>query len=377
MDVCEPVYVVINRPRVTWRPPLAHDTAARMNAKAVGCCLACILMDCPVIRQHRQCSASAYIYAPAPWPLDRGSATGRPSPMEAQADGGGGQQVYIDVRRFGAKGDNRTDCTASIARALLVGQATPGAIVVLPSPGIYLSGPLVLNATQHLTLRIESGATLASLGIQLARQSRWPIVPGLYPANEPAEQRPRSYAPILWLFNAHNIVLDGGGRVDGRGDDGWWQSAVRPPISRNATCPDVKCPGCEGSCPERPRLFLCLNSSFVTVENLTFHHSPFWTTHFYNSTDIKVSRLNIDNPAGGPHGSAPYVSQYGYAPNADGIDVEHSSRVLIEHSHVHCGDDAICLKAGFAPSALPPTSEVLARNNTIHTSCPHVPPANR
>ena len=116
--------------------------------------------------------------------------------------------------------------------------------------------------------------------------------------------------------------------------------------------------------------------SFITLADVTFHHSPFWTTHFYNSTDIHVRGLRVDNPAGGPHGTAPFVSKHGYGPNADGIDVEHSRRVLIEDSRIHCGDvrpgvclvlfwfaaegrlrssglllcqDAICLKAGEGP----------------------------
>ena len=35
------------------------------------------------------------------------------------------------------------------------------------------------------------------------------------------------------------------------------------------------------------------------------------------------------------------------------------------------------MATGFAPSPLAATSDVLARNNSIYTSCPHVPPANR
>ena len=37
----------------------------------------------------------------------------------------------------------------------------------------------------------------------------------------------------------------------------------------------------------------------------------------------------------------------------------------------------VAFRIGFAPSSMPPTADVLARNNTIHTSCPHVPPANK
>ena len=37
----------------------------------------------------------------------------------------------------------------------------------------------------------------------------------------------------------------------------------------------------------------------------------------------------------------------------------------------------MAFRIGFAPSSMPPTADVLARNNTIHTSCPHVPPASK
>ena len=109
-------------------------------------------------------------------------------------------------------------------------QAAPGVVVVLSGPGVYLSGPLLLNGSAHLTLRIEAGATLASAGIALARASRWPIVPGLYPAAETAARRGRDYAPILWLLGVQNVVVEGGGMVHGGGEDGWWQTALRPPL---------------------------------------------------------------------------------------------------------------------------------------------------
>ena len=217
----------------------------------------------------------------AEWPLTRGTATGLPlaaAPLMSQHR----QRIIIDVREYGAKADNRTDCTLAIKKALEVATHAPGAVVLLPAPGIYLAGSLLINGSRHLTLRIQAGATLASLGIELARSSRWPIVPALYPASKPAAKRGHMYAPILWLLNVHNVIVEGGGTIDGRGAGGWWQTAVRPLISPNVSCPDPKCIRCQESCPSRPRLFLCQNSSFVSVRGVTFHHSPFWTTHFYN-----------------------------------------------------------------------------------------------
>ena len=191
------------------------------------------------------------------WPLTLGAATGGlPPPPGSDAGGGGAPApVVLDVTAFGAKGDNATDCTAAIEAALRQARGTPGATVRLPSPGIYLCGPLLLNGSRHLTLLIEEGATLASAGIDLARRGRWPIVPDLPSYGSGG----RVYAPILWLLGAHDVVVRGGGTLDGRAEGGWWQTAVRPPPFPNATCPDPACVGCWGSCPSRPRLFLAEN----------------------------------------------------------------------------------------------------------------------
>ena len=102
------------------------------------------------------------------WPLEHGRGTGAlpNAPM-----------ITIGSND-GCRGDGATDCTAALVAAITkLGQRGTGAVVI-PGPGRYLTGPLLLNGTANLTLRIEAGATLVSLGIQLAWQSRWPIVPG-------------------------------------------------------------------------------------------------------------------------------------------------------------------------------------------------------
>jgi len=345
-------------PKMLWQ-------SGSLPCRTCGCPNATLCPNFPSCKSDDDVSA---------WPLVFGEASG---------GGPRATTLLLDVRVYGAVADNATDCTSAIEAALAAAAAAVvPATVVLPGPGIYVSGPLLLNNSVRLTLRIEADATLASAGIELAELGRWPIISDLYPANvhPPGAGRPGVYSPILHLLNCTDLIIEGGGTLDGRGQGGWWQSvtyAVRIK-SPNASCPNPKCRGCQGSCPSRPRLFLTENSRFISLTNVTFKNSPFWTTHFYNSSDVHISGLRVENPAGGPNASSPiaFVQKYGYGPNADGIDVEHTQRVLIENCNIRCGDDAICLKAGFTRSALPPTLDVLARRNRIHSSCPHIPGLN-
>ncbi len=308
------------------------------------------------------------------WPLVHGYATGAPP----------GSPTLSVLHSHGCKGDGIADCTAAILSAFgILARGGRGGTVLLPGPGDYLSGPLLLNRTTNVTLNLEQGATLRSAGFALAQRAAWPIdpaAPRLDAKGRPVLSRTgrpvfwMQYRPVLQLLDVLNVVITGGGTIDGAGDSGWWQSALRPPVMGFPSCPDPNCSTCVESCPSRPRLFLCENSSFVHLERVTFRHSPFWTTHILNSTDVLIRGLQVDNPSGLPNRSSPipFVRQWGFGPNADGIDVMHSRRVLIEDCDIHCGDDAICLKGAFAPSTFPATSDVLARNNTIFTSCPHV-----
>lgn len=157
------------------------------------------------------------------WPLTHGIATGR-------AFSSCGINRTFNVIDFGAQPDNHTDSSIAIANTFAAAKECADSVVLFPAPGIYLSGPILLNGSRHTTLHIENGAELASLGISLARQSKWPIVPELPSYGNPGHT---IYAPVLWLLNVHNVVLTGGGTVDGRGTD-WWFTTVRFAQKRHA-----------------------------------------------------------------------------------------------------------------------------------------------
>ena len=185
----------------------------------------------------------------ARWPLSRG-----------EPRGAGASPVIFNIIDFGAAGDGSSDCTQAIRAALSHAARHAeegGATVLVPSPGVFLTGPLLLNnATSHLTLIIERGATLRSLGWHAATAGVWPTVNDLYWNNKSTKPR-QDYAPVLWLHGVHDVVVKGGGTIDGNGASGWWQSALRPPATGFDACPLPSCPHCVESCPSRPRLFLC------------------------------------------------------------------------------------------------------------------------
>jgi len=64
-----------------------------------------------------------------------------------------------------------------------------------------------------------------------------------------------------------------------------------------------------------------------------------WTIHFYLSRNVWAHHLKIRNLIGG---------YFPYAPNADGIDADSTSDVIIEHNDISVGDDHIAIKSGLS-----------------------------
>lgn len=160
-----------------------------------------------------------------------------------------------DVTRFGAKGDNRTLDTAAIRAAIAA--CAGGGLVLLPAPGVYLSG--ALNLTSHQVFRVERGATLAAS----ARVADFPVV-----AEFPSYGRSRDihwlhshcrHGALLGAVGAVNVSLDGGGMLDGRGPALWW------PLF------DAKQTRCS-----RPHLVEFESCDSVAVRDVALVDSPFW-----------------------------------------------------------------------------------------------------
>ena len=239
-----------------------------------------------------------------------------------------------DVRKHGAKGDNRTKDTTAIKAA--IAECAGGGEVLLSAPGLYLTGALNLSSNQ--VLRVETGASL------LASQdvADYPVVAS-FPSYLGSRDIPNStcrFGAVIGGVGATNVSITGGGLIDGQG---WHFWAL---VDANHKTPGtLKC--------SRPHLIEFENSSVISVTSLTLQNSPFWTTHFIYSHKIRASELTILAPA--------------TRGNTDGINPDSSTDVTIENCYISNGDDGIAIKSGLNAAGIAvglPSANIFIRNVT-------------
>ena len=240
---------------------------------------------------------------------------------------------------FGAVGDGKTMATVGIQRAIDAA-AKKGGVVTL-KPGIYLSGSIFVKT--NVTLRLDAGVTI--LGSQ--RIEDYPMMPTRVAGIEMTWP-----AALVNVYEQTNATVTGAGTIDGDGSVFWksyWdlRKAYEPRGLRWASDYDAR----------RPRLVQVYKSSHVTVGGgLMLRRSGFWTVHLCYSSDVHVDGVTIRN------------NEDGKGPSTDGIDIDSSSKVLVEHVDIAVNDDALCLKAGRDSDGLRvnrPTTDVVIRDAVV------------
>jgi hypothetical protein len=227
-----------------------------------------------------------------------------------------GAKTY-SVAAYGAKGDGTTLNTLAIQRAIDAA-AKEGGTVVFPA-GTYLSGSIFVKG--GVTLRVDKDVTL--LGSQ--RIEDYPVMPTRIAGIEM-----RWPAALVNVYQQQNAAIEGEGTIDGDGKvfwDSYWtlRKAYEPRGLRWASDYDAR----------RPRLIQVFDSSRVKVGGgLLLRRSGFWTLHICYSEDVTVDGVVIRNNEGGR------------GPSTDGIDIDSSRRILVQHADIAVNDDALCMKAG-------------------------------
>jgi polygalacturonase len=196
--------------------------------------------------------------------------------------------------------------------------ADGGGVIVVP-PGVFMTGALFFKQGTHLHL--ERGAVLrGSTDI-----SDFPVM-----TTRIEGQTCKYYPALLNADSIQGFTITGEGVVDGNGLPYWrafWQRWQWNPVGTNKD-------------EQRPRVLYISNCRDVQIEGVCFQNSPFWTTHYYRSENVKLLNLNFFSP-----------TKPVRAPSTDAIDIDACRNVLIKGCNMSVDDDAIALKGGKGPWA--------------------------
>ena len=246
-----------------------------------------------------------------------------------------GVKVYA-VKTYGAINDGRTIATAAIQQAINACSAAGGGVVDF-EPGTYLTGALFVKS--GVDLRIDTGVTLLGVPDETAYPRLATRVAGIEMAWP---------AALINVNNQQNVKISGAGTIDGNG--GLWWDKYRTMRHQDYEPRGLRW-AVDYDC-ERVRLLVVWKSSDITVTGLRLRRAGFWTVQICYSDRVTVDGINIRDNGG---------------PSTDGVDIDSSSHVLVQHCDIDNNDDCICLKSGRDADGLRvnrPAEYVVIRHNT-------------
>jgi len=211
----------------------------------------------------------------------------------------------FDVRDFGATGNGTTNDTVAVQNAINACTGTGGSVLL--TNGTYLTGTLYLQSS--MTFFIDTSANLKSSlnGDDLPKQ------------NPPTtnNQLLNCRRALLYAVSVTNLIIDGGGTIDGSGTTGqtggvsWTTGSLKE--------------------AERPMTIWAVASDHLTIQNIYIRLSAMWTIVPMETDHLLVKNvlLNVD-----------------LSPTRDGIDPVDCHQAVIQDCTVYTGDDSFCPKTG-------------------------------
>ncbi len=220
---------------------------------------------------------------------------------------------------YGIFADGRIH-TAEIQALIDQAAADGGGVIEVPQ-GIFMTGGLHFRQGTHLYL--EDGAVL--MGSDFI---------GDYPLGTTRIEGEtcQYFGALINADGLDGFTISGKGTIDGNGLRYHQQFWLRRKWNRKCTNKDE----------QRPRLVYVSNSRNVQIEGVKLQNSPFWTTHIYNSENVKLLNLRIYS-LGKPDTSK--------GPSTDAIDLDVVKNVLVKGCYMEVNDDAVAIKGGKGPYA--------------------------
>lgn len=208
-----------------------------------------------------------------------------------------------------------------------------GGTVEIPGDKTYIVGSVELLS--NVTLKLNKGAILKAssnlddfYNLNLKRDSN------LYrPSWENCDYDGKPSQYFVYAVNAENISIIGEGKIDGN-EEIFYGNITKWHI--------------EGAFYPRVPLVYFENCTNVTIKDVTFQNSGFWTTHLVGSRKIYIENLTVDNNL--------------RMTNCDGIDPDHCQDVIIRNCKIKGADDSIVFKTTEAFKEYGPCENILVEN---------------
>ena len=261
------------------------------------------------------------------------------------------------VTDSGAVGDGKTVNTTAIQAAIDTCAAKKGGGVLVVPKGTFLSGAIFLKQGVNLLVEkdgVLKGTTNPDDYPQI--KSRWEGTEEMYTAS---------------LVNAEGVTgleISGEGTIDGSGDEWMAKNPFRravpqgpggPPAPAAAgasapVAPPVAAPPSAPAGPRRgrPRLIGIQNSKDVRIAGLYLHNQAIWCLFVLYSENVEIDGVTI-------------AAEHNI-PSSDGIDIDSSKHVHINHVYIEDGDDCISIKSGKDADGLRvnrPAEDILIENS--------------
>lgn len=252
------------------------------------------------------------------------------------------------ITEFGAEKGQTFDSNPAIQQAISAANRAGGGKVVIPAGTWFSKGPVHLKS--YVNLHLEEGARLL---FSAEPRDYLPLVKTRWEGTEVM-----SLSPLVYAANVQDVAITGKGTLDGNQQSKFFDwipkaqssflklremGANGTPVTKRVFSVDEYL---------RPPLVQFFHAERVLLKDYKSVNSPFWVTHLVYANDVTIDGIRID-------------SHYG---NNDGVDVESSSRVLIQNSWFRTGDDSVVIKSGRDLDGRTigiPSTNIVVRNNDM------------
>lgn len=222
-------------------------------------------------------------------------------------------ESWVNVRRFGAKGDGKAIDSPAIDRAISAVARRGGGTVYVP-PGTYAC--YTIHLMSRVTLHLEQGATIlaAAPGGNAGYDLAEPIDPAIAQYQDFGHSHWRN--SLIWGEGLHDIAIEGRGLVWGKGlsrgdgKDGWLKDPSGPGTGNKAIA-----------------LKNCHN---VTLRDFKILEGGWFALLATGVDNLTIDNLIVDT-------------------NRDGFDIDCCRNVRVTNCTVNSPyDDGICPKSSYA-----------------------------